>query len=178
MSSASRIRDRRVHPPPSSETGVRYGAYGPGRCTVDHSCPGSVCRRDQRFPGEPGFPGSNTPEAAPIGATFGACGCGVVVYLPQRADPWPERPLPVHALLWPRCARLASRVAALPTGGLRRFNVAPTDADVWDPAVFVGSTPCSPIGAGLPGRAARSGLDALLPTPIRARPVPPSWDYP
>jgi exodeoxyribonuclease-3 len=57
------------------------------------------------------------------------------------------------------------------------FNVAPTDADVWDPSVFAGSTHVTP-----PEREALAGLRALglhdvVPTPMKG-PFPFTyWDY-
>jgi exodeoxyribonuclease-3 len=57
------------------------------------------------------------------------------------------------------------------------FNVAPSDADVWDPAVFVGSTHVTP-----PERQALADLRALGLTDVVPRPMKgPNpftyWDY-
>ena len=57
------------------------------------------------------------------------------------------------------------------------FNVAPTDADVWDPAVFVGSTHVTP-----PERQALAGLRALglhdiVPKPMKGPHPFTYWDY-
>ena len=57
------------------------------------------------------------------------------------------------------------------------FNVAPTDEDVWDPAVFVGSTHVTP-----PERQALADLRALglrdvVPTPMKGPHPFTYWDY-
>jgi exodeoxyribonuclease-3 len=126
------------------------------------------------FSGEPGFP---DPETRAISAT-----CGGVrvwsVYVPNGRTP--EDPHYQYKLAW--LAALRDAVAADLAGHADLavcgdFNVAPTDADVWDPAVFVGSTHVTaPERAGL-AALLDTGLRDVVPTPMKG-PFPFTyWDY-
>ena len=105
------------------------------------------------LPGEPGFP---DPEARAISAT-----CAGVrftsVYVPNGRSP--DDPHYAYKLSWLAALRdaVAADVAAGPTVLAGDFNVAPTDADVRDPALFVASTPVTPP-------------DRHAPPPPRTRP--------
>ncbi|MGP7998018.1 MAG: exodeoxyribonuclease III [Streptosporangiaceae bacterium] len=133
------------------------------------------------FPGEPGFPG---PEARAISAT--CAGCRVwSVYVPNgRAL---DSPHLAYKLNWLAALRgalrpeLAGGAPGAAAGEPRLavcgdFNIAPTDADVWDPAAFVGSTHVTPQE-----RAALAGVLALGLTDLPARALKGEsftyWDY-
>jgi len=123
------------------------------------------------LPDEPGFPG---PEARAVSAT-----CGGIrvhsVYVPNGRTPDSEHYR--YKLAW--LAALTSAVAADGAAALvcGDMNIAPADADVYDPAAYVGHTHVTP-----PERAALGELEALgLHDVIRDR-WPDSrvftyWDY-
>jgi exodeoxyribonuclease III len=126
------------------------------------------------FTDEPGFP---EPEARAIGAT--CAGMRVwSVYVPNGRTPEDEH-YP-YKLAWLAALRSAlatelTEHAELAVCG--DFNVAPTDADVWDPAVFVGATHVTP-----PERAALAalldlGLRDVVPTPMKGPHPFTYWDY-
>ena len=123
------------------------------------------------LPGEPGFP---APEARAISAS-----CGGIrvhsVYVPNGREPGSEHYR--YKLAW--LAALKDAVAAGPEEALvcGDMNVAPADADVFDPAAYVGQTHVTP-----PERAALAELQAVgLRDVVRNR-WPDSrvftyWDY-
>jgi exodeoxyribonuclease-3 len=125
------------------------------------------------FPGEPGFP---DPERRSIAAV-----CGGVrawsVYVPNGRTV--EDPHYAYKLDWLRA--LAAAVETELGGGpplalCGDFNVAPTDADVWDPGAFTGSTHVT-----APEREAIAGLLALGLTDVMPRALKGApftyWDY-
>ena len=57
------------------------------------------------------------------------------------------------------------------------FNVAPTDADVWDPAVFVGSTHVTPAEREALAGLRALGLRDVVPTPMKGPNPFTYWDY-
>ena len=126
------------------------------------------------FPDEPGFP---APEARALAVT-----CGGVrvwsVYIPNGRTPDSEHY--TYKLAWLAALRdaLAAELPAHPALVVAGdFNVAPTDADIWDPAVFVGATHVTE-----PERRAIAGLTALGLTDVVARPLKGEhpftyWDY-
>jgi exodeoxyribonuclease-3 len=126
------------------------------------------------FSGEPGFP---DPEARALAVT-----CGDLrvwsVYVPNGRTPDSEHY--TYKLAWLAALReaLAVEVAAHPALVVAGdFNVAPTDDDVFDPAVFVGATHVTP-----PERDAVAALVALGLTDLEARPLKGDrpytyWDY-
>ena len=126
------------------------------------------------FPGEPGFP---DPETRAISAT-----CGGVrvwsIYVPNGRTP--EDPHYQYKLAW--LAALRDAVAADLAGHAELavcgdFNVAPTDADVWDPAVFVGSTHVTAPERAALAALLDTGLRDVVPTPMKG-PFPFTyWDY-
>ncbi len=145
----------------------------------------------QGFSGQPGFAapsgeddavlfdtaGPPVVEARAVGAT-----CGGVrlwsLYVPNgRALDSPHYP---YKLAWLQALRAAIEPEARlegPFALLGDFNIAPTDDDVWDASVFVGSTHVTP--------AERAALQALLDlglTDIVGRPMKYDkpftyWDY-
>ena len=141
------------------------------------------------FPGEPAYegepgelalidePGLRRPEARAIGANCG----GIRVwslYAPNGRTP--ESAHYAYKLDWFAALRtaLAAELARQPQlAACGDFNVAPTDDDVWDPAVFVGSTHVTP-----PERQALADLRALglrdvVPTPMKGPHPFTYWDY-
>jgi exodeoxyribonuclease-3 len=126
------------------------------------------------FPGEPGFPG---PEARAVSATCG----GIRVYslyVPNGREPDSEHYR--YKLAW--LAALGGDVSGQNAAGAGLLlcgdmNIAPTDADVYDPRAFVGSTHVT-----APERAALAGLEAVgLHDVVRDRwpdkRVFSYWDY-
>jgi exodeoxyribonuclease III len=126
------------------------------------------------FTDEPGFP---DPEARALAVT-----CGGVrfwsVYIPNGRTPDSEHY--AYKLKWLAALResLAAELAAHPALVVAGdFNVAPTDADVWDPAAFAGATHVT-----APERHAVAALTALGLTDVVARPLKGDrpytyWDY-
>ena len=57
------------------------------------------------------------------------------------------------------------------------FNVAPTDDDVWDPAVFVGSTHVTPPERQALADLRALGLQDVVPTPMKGPHPFTYWDY-
>jgi exodeoxyribonuclease III len=126
------------------------------------------------FPGEPGFPDA---ESRALGAT-----CDGVrvwsVYVPNGREV--ASPHYAYKLAWLAALREAlvpelARYERLAVCG--DYNVAPADADVWDPAAFVGATHVTE-----PERAALAALRELGLTDVVGRPLKGSnpftyWDY-
>jgi exodeoxyribonuclease III len=123
------------------------------------------------LPAEPGFP---EPEARAVSAS-----CGGIrvhsVYVPNGREPDSDHYR--YKLAW--LASLRDAVAAGPADALvcGDMNVAPADADVFDPAAYVGQTHVTP-----PERAALADLQALgLRDVVRDRwpdaRVFSYWDY-
>lgn len=129
------------------------------------------------FLGQPGFGEPSVQEPRAVGAS-----CAGVrvwsIYVPNGRAP--EDPHYSYKLAW--FAALERAVAnelaeGLPLALCGDFNVAPTDADVFDPAAFVGSTHVT-----VPERAALMSLQALglhdiVPTPMKGPHPYTYWDY-
>ncbi|MEV0660793.1 exodeoxyribonuclease III [Actinomadura luteofluorescens] len=146
------------------------------------------------FPGEPAYAGEAgaegedeqmelnepvllAPEARAVGATCG----GVRVwslYAPNGRTP--ESAHYAYKLAWFAALRdaLADELAAgAPLVACGDYNVAPTDEDVWDPAVFVGSTHVTPPERQALADLRALGLHDVVPT-IEKGPHPYTyWDY-
>lgn len=132
---------------------------------------------ERGFPGDPGFPDPQTLEARAIGAT-----CGPLriwsLYVPNGRTP--DDPHYAYKLSWLRAltSHLEPQVgAASALGVVGDFNVAPTDADVWDPAVFVDATHVT-----APERQALTDLQALglsdvFPRALKGDHPFTFWDY-
>lgn len=129
------------------------------------------------FPGMPAY--EDVTEARALGATCG----GVRVwslYVPNGRVP--DSPHYVYKLEWLAALRAASvqwqaSAPELSTALVGDFNIAPTDEDVWDPAVFAESTHVTP-----PERAAFAALvDAGYADVVRPHAPGPGtytyWDY-
>jgi exodeoxyribonuclease III len=121
--------------------------------------------------GAPGFPG---PEARAVAATCGGIRVQTV-YVPNGRAPGSDAYR--YKLAW--LATLREVLAAGPADMIvcGDMNIAPADADVFDPAAYVGQTHVTP-----PERAALAGLEALgLHDVVRDRwpgeRVFTYWDY-
>ena len=125
------------------------------------------------------FPASDGPvpkEPRAIGAT-----CAGVrvwsVYVPNGRVP--DHPHYHYKLQW--LAGLRDLVAAeLPAGPFvvcGDFNVAPTDADVFDPAAFVGSTHVTAPERAALAALLETGLRDVVPTPMKGPNPFTYWDY-
>jgi exodeoxyribonuclease III len=125
------------------------------------------------FDGEPGFP---DPERRSIAAT-----CGGVrvwsVYVPNGRTL--DSPHYEYKLAWLKAlkagvaARLADEPPLLLCGD---FNVAPTDADVWDPLAFAGSTHVSAPERQAIAELLSLGLTDVQPRIAKGEPYT-YWDY-
>jgi exodeoxyribonuclease-3 len=125
---------------------------------------------EEGLPGGPGYPHQ---EARAVTATCG--GLRVTsVYVPNGRDP--ADPHYAYKLEWLAALRasVTDPATAVVAGD---YNIAPTDDDVWDPALFVTSTHVTP--------AERAAMDALVEwglTDVVARPGKNDrpytyWDY-
>jgi exodeoxyribonuclease III len=129
------------------------------------------------LPGDPGFPDEKTLEARTIAAT-----CGPVrlrsVYVPNGRTP--DDPHYAYKLRWLaalRTAVTADAAGTVPFAVMGDFNVAPADDDVWDPAVFVGSTHVTPAERAELAALRETGLTDVVPR-IEKGPHPYTyWDY-
>ena len=126
------------------------------------------------FPGEPGFP---EPEARALAAT-----CAGVrvwsIYVPNGRTP--DSPHYTYKLAWLAALRdaLADELRTdRPLTVCGDYNVAPTDADVWDPALFVGSTHVTPPNGRPWPSCATLGLRDVVPTPMKGPHPYTYWDY-
>jgi exodeoxyribonuclease III len=126
------------------------------------------------FAGEPGFP---DPEARAISAT-----CGDLrvwsVYVPNGRTP--DSPHYEFKLAW--LAALRSALGQELNSGRELvvcgdFNVAPTDADVWDPALFIGATHVTAPERQALAALRELGLVDVVPTPLKGPHPFTYWDY-
>jgi exodeoxyribonuclease-3 len=119
------------------------------------------------------------PQARAIGAT-----CGPLrvwsVYVPNGREPGHAHY--AYKLDW--LAVLRATVAAelgsatdRPFAVAGDFNVAPTDADVWDPAVFVGSTHVTPPEREALAALRATGLTDVFPRALKGDHPFTYWDY-
>jgi len=126
------------------------------------------------MPDEPGFP---EPEPRAVAATCG----GVRVwslYVPNGRTP--DSPHYDYKLRW--LATLRTTLAAELAAGRRvvacgDFNVAPTDADVWDPAAFIGSTHVTAPERQALTEILELGLTDVVPRPMKGPNPFTYWDY-
>jgi exodeoxyribonuclease-3 len=125
------------------------------------------------FAGEPGFP---DPERRAIGATCGGLRVWSI-YTPNGRTL--EDPHYAYKLAWLRALRDAMReemAGGVPLALCGDFNVAPSDADVWDPAEFVGSTHVTPEERRAIAELVELGLRDLQPRALKGAPFT-YWDY-
>ncbi len=128
------------------------------------------------LPGQPDYDGVVEPRA--VGAT-----CDGVrlwsVYVPNGREP--DHPHYAYKLRWLQALRdvAAAELAAdpdRPFAVLGDYNVAPTDDDVWDPAVFVDSTHVTPAERAALADLRDLGLSDLPPRIAKGQPFT-FWDY-
>ena len=141
------------------------------------------------FPGEPGYdgeaaepaliddPGLRRPQARAIGATCGGIRAWSL-YAPNGRTP--DSAHYAYKLDWFAALRTAlgaelDHEPALVACG--DFNVAPTDDDVWDPAVFIGSTHVTPAERQALADLRALGLRDVVPTPMKGPHPFTYWDY-
>jgi len=173
-----------------AELGYEVAAWGEGRWNgVAILSRVGISDVSRGFPGQPAWAGE--PEADPPAllelpphreARAIAASCGPLrvwsVYVPNGRTP--DSPHYAYKLEWLAALRdaLAEEVdAGGPLVVAGDFNVAPTDADVWDPQVFVGSTHVTDAE-----RQALAELAALGLTDVPARALKHGtpftyWDY-
>lgn len=126
------------------------------------------------YPGEPGFTG---PETRAVGATCGGLRIWSV-YVPNgRTLDDPHYP---YKLSWLAALRTAladdlTRHPELAVCG--DFNVAPTDADVFDPAAFIGATHVSEPERRALAELRATGLHDIVPTSMKGPHPFTYWDY-
>jgi len=128
---------------------------------------------EKGFPGEPGYP---DPEARAVAAT-----CGGIrfrsVYVPNGRTP--DDPHYAYKLNWLAALRdaLVLEVAKGPLVVAGDYNVAPTDDDVWDPGVFVGSTHVTPPEREALAAIRAVGLQDVVGRPLKGDHPFTYWDY-
>jgi exodeoxyribonuclease III len=133
------------------------------RVGIDHVVPG--------LEGEPGFP---KPEARAIAATCG--GIRVVsVYVPNGREPGSDHYR--YKLDW--LAVLEQSVRATPDATIvcGDMNIAPTDADVFDPAAYVGQTHVTEPERAALASLQSTGLHDVVRDHWPDRRVFTYWDY-
>ena len=125
------------------------------------------------FEGEPGFP---DPERRAIAATCGGLRIWSV-YVPNGRTV--DSPHYEFKLGWLRALAAAAGKelgAGSPLAICGDFNVAPTDADVWDPAVFAGSTHVTAPEREALAELVGLGLTDVMPRALKGDPYT-YWDY-
>jgi exodeoxyribonuclease III len=132
---------------------------------------------ERGLPDDPGFPDPATLEARTLAAT-----CGPVrvrsVYVPNGRTP--DDPHYAYKLRWLAALRTAvatEAAGAIPFAVMGDFNIAPTDADVWDPAQFADSTHVTQAERAELAELRAAGLTDIFPR-IAKGPHPYTyWDY-
>ena len=175
------------------ELGYATAAYGDGRWNgVALLSRVGLADVTRGFAGDPGYAGEPeeggdalfaTPADGPpphetraIGAT-----CDGVrvwsVYVPNGRTP--DSPHYRYKLAWLAAFREVV-VAELPNGPFvvcGDFNVAPTDADVFDPKAFIGSTHVTPPERAAVAALLETGLHDIVPKPMKGNNPFTYWDY-
>ena len=126
------------------------------------------------FYGQPAYDG--LVEARALTAVCGPV-CVTSVYVPNGREP--DHPHYAYKLEWLAALRAAIGADAAgdrPYAVLGDFNVAPTDADVWDRAAFEGSTHVTAPERAAIERLAGLGLADLRPRISKGNPYT-YWDY-
>lgn len=128
------------------------------------------------LPGQPAFDGAI--EARAIGAT-----CAGVriwsVYVPNGREPDHahfDYKLNWLAALRDTAAAELAAATATPFAIIGDFNVAPTDADVWDIELFADSTHVTPAERAALSDISAIGLDEVYPRALKGEPYT-FWDY-
>jgi exodeoxyribonuclease-3 len=127
----------------------------------------------QGFAGAPGFPDR---ERRAIGATCGGLRVWSI-YAPNGRTL--DSPHYAYKLAWLQALAAAAAAELAVSTHLALcgdFNVAPTDADVWDPAAFLGSTHVSAAERQAIDRLLELGLSDVHPRALKGEPFT-YWDY-
>ncbi|MFG3282023.1 exodeoxyribonuclease III [Streptomyces sp. NPDC048111] len=127
------------------------------------------------LPGGPDYDGTQEPRA--ISAT-----CGGVrlwsVYVPNGREV--DHDHYTYKLTWLEALKAAvaeDAAGARPFAVLGDFNVAPTDEDVYDPAVFAGLTHVTPAERAALAALREAGLGDVVPRPLKYDRPYTYWDY-
>ncbi|MDX3110812.1 exodeoxyribonuclease III [Nonomuraea angiospora] len=128
-----------------------------------------------------GFPGelNGVEAAAPEARAMAATCAGLRVwslYAPNGRTV--DSPHYAYKLAWFAAFRDAlAAEPAMPLVVCGDYNVAPTDADVWDPALFVGATHVTPAERRALADLRALGLHDVVPTPMKGPHPFTYWDY-
>ncbi|ARH93953.1 MULTISPECIES: exodeoxyribonuclease III [Streptomyces] len=127
------------------------------------------------LPGGPDYEGLQEPRA--VSAT---CGGARVwsVYVPNGREV--DHAHYAYKLGWFEALRTAvaeDAAGTRPFAVLGDYNVAPTDEDVWDPAVFVGATHVTPAERAALAALREAGLTDVVPRPLKYDRPYTYWDY-
>lgn len=127
------------------------------------------------LPGGPEYDGAQEPRA--ISAT-----CGGVrvwsVYVPNGREVGHDHY--AYKLRWLEALRdavVADATGERPFAVLGDFNIAPTDDDVFDPAVFEGATHVTPAERAALAALRDAGLSDVVPRPLKYDRPYTYWDY-
>ena len=127
------------------------------------------------LPGGPDYDGVQEPRA--ISAT-----CGPVrvwsVYVPNGREIAHEHY--AYKLRWLDALKTAvgeDAAGGRPFAVLGDYNIAPTDEDVWDPAVFEGATHVTPAEREALAALRGTGLSDVVPRPLKYDRPYSYWDY-
>jgi exodeoxyribonuclease-3 len=163
---------------PFEEIGYEVAHFGQGRWNgVAVISRVDIEDVERGFSGDPGFPDLATIEARAIGATCN----GVRVwslYVPNGRTP--QDPHYLYKLDWLAAItkHLSDQVSAPPPFAVMGdFNIAPTDADVWDPAKFVGATHVTEPERAAFRAIADLGLHDVFPRALKGDYPFTYWDY-
>ena len=161
-------------PPEVAALGYQVAAYGQGQWN-GVALLSRMGLDDVRhgFPAEPGFPDV---EARSISATCGGIRF-MSVYVPNGRtldDPHYRYKLDWLAALRDAVAADASTGPFVLAGD---FNIAPTNDDVWDPRVFVGSTHVTPPERHALAAIRATGLHDVVGRPLKGDRPFTYWDY-
>ncbi|MFD0193104.1 exodeoxyribonuclease III [Streptomyces albidoflavus] len=127
------------------------------------------------LPGGPEYDGVEEPRA--ISAT-----CGPVrvwsVYVPNGREV--GHPHFAYKLQWLKALRDAvadDAAGGRPFAVLGDYNIAPHDTDVWDPTAFIGATHVTPEEREALAALRATGLDDVVPRPLKYDQPFTYWDY-
>lgn len=159
---------------PIEALGYQVEALGDGRwngVALLSRLPMTDVRRN--LAGQPAYEGSLEPRA--IGATIDGVRVWSV-YVPNGREL--EHDHFAYKLEWLGALRdtVTEEADSLPYAVIGDYNIAPTDADVWDPAVFAGSTHVTPEERACLSALAEAGLREVIPRSLKG-PNYTYWDY-